>query len=44
MIHVRAWADGDIEMIVEFQLRLARETEDIDLDRATVTRGVRAVV
>jgi GNAT superfamily N-acetyltransferase len=44
MIHVRPGEARDIERIVEFQLRLARETEDVRLDRATVTDGVRAVV
>jgi len=44
MIHVRPGEARDIEHIVEFQLRLARETEDVRLDRATVTLGVRAVI
>lgn len=44
MIHVRPGEARDIETIVEFQLRLARETEDLDLDRASITQGVRAVV
>jgi GNAT superfamily N-acetyltransferase len=29
--------------IVDFQIQMARETEDVDLDRATCTRGVQAV-
>ena len=44
MIHVRAGETRDIETIVALQLRLARETEDLRLDRAVVTDGVRAVV
>ncbi|KPK41435.1 MAG: hypothetical protein AMK72_15215 [Planctomycetes bacterium SM23_25] len=44
MIHVRAGSQGDIDTIVAFQLRLARETEDLRLDRAAVAQGVRAVV
>ena len=44
MIHVRAGSQGDVDTIVEFQLRLARETEDLRLDRAAVAQGVRAVV
>ncbi|HUU93394.1 MAG TPA: GNAT family N-acetyltransferase [Phycisphaerae bacterium] len=44
MIHVRPGEARDIEAIVALQLRLARETEDLRLDRAVVTRGVRAVV
>jgi len=44
MIHVRAGSQGDVDTIVAFQLRLARETEDLRLDRASVAQGVRAVV
>ena len=44
MIHVRAGSQGDIDTIVAVQLRLARETEDLRLDRASVAQGVRAVV
>jgi GNAT superfamily N-acetyltransferase len=33
----------DRDTIVEFQIAMARETEDIELDRATCTRGVDAV-
>jgi ribosomal protein S18 acetylase RimI-like enzyme len=34
---------GDAARIVEFQIAMARETEDFDLDRATCSRGVQAV-
>jgi len=34
----------DASAIVDFQLRMARETEDLELDRDTVTRGVAAVL
>lgn len=34
---------SDAESIIEFQLAMARETEDLELDRATLTRGVHAV-
>lgn len=44
MIHVRAGEKRDIDTIVALQLCLARETEDLRLDRAVVTDGVRAVV
>lgn len=44
MIHVRPGEERDIETIVEFQLRLALETEDLRLDRATVAQGVRAAM
>ena len=33
----------DIGDIVDFQIAMARETEDVALDRATCTRGVEAV-
>jgi len=35
---------GDAAAIVDFQLRMARETEGLELDRATVVRGVAAVL
>jgi GNAT superfamily N-acetyltransferase len=34
---------ADAPAIVEFQLLMARETEEIELDRATVVKGVNAV-
>ena len=34
---------SDVEAIIEFQIAMARETEDVRLDRAIVTRGVHAV-
>jgi len=34
---------SDRDVIVEFQLAMARETEDLDLDRGILTRGVEAV-
>lgn len=34
---------GDAETIAKFQIAMARETEEIDLDRAACRRGVRAV-
>lgn len=42
-LHIRAAAPGDAPAIVDFQLRMARETEELELDLATVTRGVAAV-
>jgi len=44
MIQVRPGDARDVGTIVAFQLSLARETETLDLDRVTVTDGVRAVV
>ena len=34
---------GDADTIVEFQIRMASETEEVDLDRETCRRGVNAV-
>jgi len=34
---------GDSAAIIDFQIAMARETEDVTLDRDTVTRGVEAV-
>lgn len=42
-LRIRAARPGDVPAIVDFQLRMARETEDLELDRGTVTRGVEAV-
>jgi ribosomal protein S18 acetylase RimI-like enzyme len=42
-LRVRVAQPGDAKAIVEFQLRMARETEDLELDPGTVTRGVAAV-
>ena len=42
-LKVRAAQPGDAKAIVEFQLRMARETEALELDRDTLTRGVNAV-
>lgn len=35
---------GDVERIVQFQIEMAKETEDIELDRETVTCGVTALI
>ncbi|HUT37169.1 MAG TPA: GNAT family N-acetyltransferase [Planctomycetota bacterium] len=40
---VRRARREDASTLVEFQLRLARESEGLELDRATVARGVEAV-
>jgi GNAT superfamily N-acetyltransferase len=42
-VHVRPGRPADAETIVDFQVRLAAESEGLELDRETVTRGVRAV-
>ncbi len=43
MIEIRDAVPEDAEQIVEFQIEMARETEDLDLDRDTCTKGVTAV-
>lgn len=42
-LEIRPARPGDARAIVEFQIRMARETEGLELDLPTVTRGVRAV-
>ncbi len=42
-VRFRDAARTDAAAIVEFQLAMARETEDVALDRPTLTRGVDAV-
>lgn len=42
-LEIRAASPGDAAAIVDFQLRMARETEGMELDRATVTHGAEAV-
>ncbi|HEY7215642.1 MAG TPA: GNAT family N-acetyltransferase [Thermoanaerobaculia bacterium] len=42
-LEIRAAQREDAPAIADFQLRMARETEDLELDRETVTRGVEAV-
>ena len=41
---IRRAALDDLETIVDFNSRLAAESEDIHLDRATVRRGVRGLL
>jgi ribosomal protein S18 acetylase RimI-like enzyme len=40
---IRAATPEDAAVIVDFQLRMAKETESLELDRGTVIRGVEAV-
>ena len=42
-VEIREARPEDAPAIVEFQLLMARETEDLELDRSTVNRGVAAV-
>lgn len=43
-LRIRTAEPLDQETIVQFQLEMALETEDLQLDPATVNRGVRAVL
>jgi GNAT superfamily N-acetyltransferase len=43
MIEIRKGKLSDVEHIVELQLQMAYETEGIQLDRQTVTKGVQGV-
>jgi ribosomal protein S18 acetylase RimI-like enzyme len=42
-ITYRQGRPADLDSIVQFQLAMARETEELELDLATLTRGVSAV-
>jgi GNAT superfamily N-acetyltransferase len=44
MLNVRVALSSDAPLIVEFQLRMAQESEGLALDRDTLTRGVGAVL
>lgn len=44
MITIRPAGSGDAEVIVEFQLQLAGESEGLSLQPPTLARGVRAVL
>src|SRR3954447_26345048 len=43
MIHYREARVSDVSTIVDFQIAMARETEELDLDREVCTRGVQAL-
>jgi GNAT superfamily N-acetyltransferase len=43
MVEVRKAIPGDISVIVDFQKRMALETENLQLDNSIVENGVRAV-
>lgn len=42
-IHYREASPADANDIIDFQLAMARETEDLELERDVTTRGVHAV-
>ncbi len=44
MISVREAQISDLSCIVDFQMAMAKETEDLDLDRKVVAKGVKAVL
>jgi GNAT superfamily N-acetyltransferase len=43
MTEIRKAAPSDAEAIMEFQVKMAWETEELALDKETVTKGVHAV-
>jgi hypothetical protein len=43
-MQVRIATLNDVESIVDFQLKMAAETEGIELDEPTVLKGVTAVI
>lgn len=43
MVHYREAVPTDASAIIDFQLAMARETEDLELDRGILTSGVNAV-
>jgi len=43
MIDYREGTPSDVSVIVDFQVAMARETEELDLDRDICTRGVQGV-
>ena len=43
MVNIRKGKLSDSENIVEFQLRMANETENLQLSRETVTKGVQGI-
>jgi GNAT superfamily N-acetyltransferase len=43
MIDYREGTPSDVSVIVDFQLAMARETEELELDRKVLTDGVQAV-
>ena len=44
MIEFREATEGDVEILVDFQIAMADETEQLQLDRSVCTRGVSAVL
>ncbi len=43
MIEIRSATSNDAGVIVDFQIEMARETENLQLERSVVSRGVEAV-
>ena len=43
-MNIRTATSGNIDQIVDFQLKMARETEEIELHLPTVKKGVAAVL
>lgn len=43
MFHIRLAIEDDSDVIIDFQLKMAKESEDIDLDPKTLGNGVKSV-
>jgi ribosomal protein S18 acetylase RimI-like enzyme len=43
MLKIKQARTTDAERIVDFQLKMAKETEDLELDKSLVAKGVKAV-
>ncbi len=43
-MNIRSANQGDVSTIASFQIAMAHETENIQLDKATVNKGVKAVI
>ena len=43
MFHVRPAVADDSPAIIDFQMKMAKETEETDLDKETLTKGVQSV-
>ncbi|MEM1134511.1 MAG: GNAT family N-acetyltransferase [Bacteroidota bacterium] len=44
MLEIRKGQHQDISAIADFQVKMAKETEDYDLDRSTVLKGVKRIL
>jgi hypothetical protein len=43
-IIIRKAVESDVQLIVESQMKMAMETENLELDRSTLSKGVMSVL